>query len=111
MHLARWLFQLDGAATPSSSPTIPTAHLDVGHVRGVLSVLRTIATRGAGVLVVLHDLQAALGYTDRLALVHDGRLAGLGAPAKVLADPACARAFDCPIGVRELDGRSLVVAG
>jgi iron complex transport system ATP-binding protein len=111
VHLARVLCQLDGAERPFLLCDEPTAHLDVGHVRGVLSILRAIAARGAGVLIVLHDLQAALDFTDRLALIAHGRLHGFGPPAHVLASPACAEAFDCPIQVLDLKGRPVVAAG
>ena len=77
----------------------------------MLSILRASAGRSAGVLLVLHDLQAALTYTDRLVLVSGGRLVAQGAPAEVLGSQACREAFECPIQVRELDGKFLVVAG
>jgi iron complex transport system ATP-binding protein len=108
---ARVLAQLDGADAPTLLADEPTAQLDVGHARVVLALLRAIARRGVGVLVVLHDLQAALAFTDRVLLLAGGRAVAHGPAAEVLASPACADAFGCPVQVRELDGRPIVLAG
>lgn len=45
---------------------------------------RDFARRGAAVVSVLHDLNLAAQYADRLALLKDGKLLGVGAPDTVL---------------------------
>lgn len=62
----------------------PTANLDAHHQLAILDVLRAEATRGAGVLVTLHDLALAERWCDRLLLLDGGRLLADGAPAQVL---------------------------
>jgi osmoprotectant transport system ATP-binding protein len=39
------------------------------------------------VLMVSHDMTEALLLADRIAVLHEGRIVGLGAPAELLADP------------------------
>ncbi len=63
----------------------PTTHLDIHHQVAVLSLIRQMAVEcGIAVLVVLHDLNLAATFADRLALLVDGRLMALGDPREVL---------------------------
>ena len=59
---------------------------------------------------MLHDLNLAARYADRIALVGRGALAAIGAPTQVLAPDVLAPVF--AIGFRQLDerGASLIVA-
>ncbi|MBI3973477.1 MAG: heme ABC transporter ATP-binding protein [Chloroflexi bacterium] len=62
----------------------PTAHLDPRHQQAALRVARELAERGAGVLAIVHDLNLAAAYADRVALLHEGRLVACGVPWGVL---------------------------
>ncbi len=63
----------------------PTTHLDIHHQVAVLSLIRRMAVEhGIAVLVVLHDLNLAATFADRLALLVDGSLIALGNPKEVL---------------------------
>lgn len=62
----------------------PTAALDPYHQLLVLELLRTLAGQGRGVLVVLHDLNLAARFCDRLLLLAAGRVVSEGKPAVVL---------------------------
>ena len=63
----------------------PTSHLDIGHQAMVLDLIRTLnRDKGLTVLVVLHDLNLASQYCDRLFLLNDGMLWKDGTPEEVL---------------------------
>ncbi|BDG59106.1 heme ABC transporter ATP-binding protein [Caldinitratiruptor microaerophilus] len=65
----------------------PTAHLDVGHQVEVMDLIwRLNRTAGVTVLAVLHDLNLAAQYCDRLFLLSGGRLLAAGTPAEVLTE-------------------------
>ncbi|NJL93510.1 MAG: heme ABC transporter ATP-binding protein [Anaerolineae bacterium] len=78
----------------------PTAALDLRHQQLVMMIARELAAEGRGVLVVLHDINLAAQYADRVGIVHDGRLAVLGDPWKVLAASNIEAAFDLPVLVQ-----------
>lgn len=78
--LARVLAQ----RTPMVLLDEPTAALDLRHQDMVLSVAVARARAGAGVLAVLHDLNLAAAYADRVAVVAGGRLRACGPPASIL---------------------------
>jgi iron complex transport system ATP-binding protein len=71
----------------------PAAHLDIGHQLRLFRVLDAIRTRGVAVLAVIHDLQRAADWAERMVLLTEGRIAADGPPDAVLASEACARAF------------------
>lgn len=63
----------------------PTASLDLRHAVLLLDLLRDLARdRGLAVAVVLHDLNLAAMYCDRLALLSEGRVHSVGPPTEVL---------------------------
>jgi iron complex transport system ATP-binding protein len=62
----------------------PTAALDVRHALDLLSVLRRLASGGACVVVVLHQLQEAASHCDRALLLADGRAVAEGSVAEVI---------------------------
>ena len=71
----------------------PAAHLDIGHQLRLFRILDEVRAAGVGVLAVVHDLQRAASWADRVVLVDDGRVAAEGAPSAVLRSEACERAF------------------
>jgi iron complex transport system ATP-binding protein len=72
----------------------PTAHLDLRHQAALMDAARRAARdRGAAVLIVLHDLNLASAYADRLILLAEGRLAADGPPSAVLTQETIARVY------------------
>lgn len=77
----------------------PTAALDLRHQEDVLRIARERARARAAVAVVLHDLNAALGYADRVTLLSDGRVVASGTPAEVLTAEAIDAVYGQPVDV------------
>jgi iron complex transport system ATP-binding protein len=75
----------------------PAAHLDIGHQLRLFRVLDDVRAAGVAVLAVVHDLQRAAAWAERMVLLDRGRVAAEGRPDTVLASEACARAFDVAI--------------
>jgi len=85
VHLARVLAQLwPGGAGQTLLLDEPTSMLDPLHQHSTLQALRDFAGRGAAVLVIVHDLNLAARYCDRLLLLVNGRPQVLGSPDEVL---------------------------
>lgn len=63
----------------------PTASLDLGHQQQLMQRVREFAAGGAAVLMVLHDLNLALGFADRLLALHHGGVIADGPAAEVLS--------------------------
>ena len=58
----------------------PTASLDISHQIELMQALRGIADEGRSVLCVMHDIPLALEYSDKIAVIEDGRLAAFDTP-------------------------------
>jgi iron complex transport system ATP-binding protein len=71
----------------------PIAALDPYHQLHVMEILRDRARSGVGVLAVIHDLAFAARFMDRIVLMHEGRVAGDGAPADILSAGRLAQVY------------------
>jgi len=73
----------------------PTTYLDLAHQIDVLELVgRLHAERGRTVAVVLHDLNLAARYAQRLVAMKDGVLVASGTPAQVLTEELLADVFE-----------------
>ncbi len=63
----------------------PVAHLDITHQVGILDLIRRLNKQfGLTVIIVLHDLNFASEYCNRLVLINNGKLHKIGTPEEVL---------------------------
>jgi iron complex transport system ATP-binding protein len=73
----------------------PTTYLDLAHQVDVLELVSRLHTeRGRTVVVVLHDLNLAARYAERLVAMKDGVLVAAGTPAEVLTEQLLADVFE-----------------
>ncbi|MGG7507795.1 heme ABC transporter ATP-binding protein [Plantibacter sp. YIM 135249] len=77
----------------------PTAALDLRHQEDVLRLAREAAAEGDAVIVVLHDLNLAAAYADRISLLQTGRLVMTGPPAAVLTPKRITEVYRYPVEV------------
>jgi ribose transport system ATP-binding protein len=71
--LARWL---------SMTPKVlildePTRGIDVGAKAEIYRRMRDLADAGVGILMISSDMEEVIGVSDRVAVMHEGRIAGL----------------------------------
>jgi len=97
VQLARVLVQIDQAAPKVPRCLLldePISNLDPAHQHGALMVARELAQEGVGIFVVLHDLNLAAQYADRLVLMKAGHVVADGAPDDVLTEQRIGAVFD-----------------
>ena len=79
----------------------PTSHLDWCHQLELLDLLRRLVREdGRAALLVMHDLPLACRCADVLAVLQEGRLAAVGAPAEVVDSALLHSAFGVEAEVR-----------
>lgn len=72
----------------------PITFLDLAHQVEVLDLVRRLpAERGTTVVMVLHDLNLAARYADRLIAMRDGRVLAEGTPDEVLTEEQVTAVF------------------
>ena len=77
----------------------PTSALDLKYQHQLLTMARALAARHTAVLVVLHDLNLAARYADRLVMLEQGRVMADGTPREVLTPDLIYRLYDYPAQV------------
>ncbi|CAM5474170.1 Vitamin B12 import ATP-binding protein BtuD [Streptomyces cyaneofuscatus] len=77
----------------------PTAALDLRHQELVLRICRERAAAGDAVVVVLHDLGLAAAYADRVAVLHEGRIAVVGPPREIFDGELLGEVYRQPVEV------------
>ncbi|POX49489.1 ABC transporter ATP-binding protein [Streptomyces sp. Ru72] len=76
----------------------PTTGLDAEGRQDTWRLVRELRGAGTTVLLTTHYLQEAEGLADRLAILHEGRVAVSGTPAEVTATQPSRVSFDLPQG-------------
>ncbi|HTV73658.1 MAG TPA: ABC transporter ATP-binding protein, partial [Candidatus Acidoferrales bacterium] len=82
----------------------PTSHLDVRFAREVLALLARIAAQGTTIVAVLHDLDEATDFADRVALLGTGTLLAAGTPRDALAPELLEQAYGIPFEAVHVGG-------
>lgn len=115
VHLARVFCQLDGKAESGTRCLMldePTSSLDLSHQHQMLQAVRVMADEGVAVLAVLHDLNLAAYYADRIAILRGGVVRALGAPSEVLRAELLETLFNVSAAILPgPGGRPIVVSG
>jgi iron complex transport system ATP-binding protein len=75
----------------------PVSSLDVKHQILVMRIAREFADAGGGVVAILHDLNLAAMFADRILAMRAGTVAGYGEPDEVLTDERMSDVFDCTL--------------
>ncbi|NAZ86743.1 iron ABC transporter ATP-binding protein [Kineococcus indalonis] len=83
----------------------PLSSLDIRHAVRMMRLLRRVADElGRAVVLVVHDVNFAAAWSDRIVAVRDGRVVAQGTPAEVVRDDVLEEVFDTPVRVHVLDG-------
>ena len=77
----------------------PTSSMDLHHELLVLRLARHASATNVGVLIVLHDLNQAARFADRVALMADGAIIANGPPESVLTSATLSRVYRTPVCV------------
>ena len=106
VQFARALCQLAAGASIAPRQALfldePIASLDLCHQLGLLDSARVIASRGAAVLIVLHDINLAVTYADRLVVMEAGRIVAQGDPTAILDDALLRQVFKVDLAFSRL---------
>jgi len=93
--LAQVLRPQEEAGTPARCLFLdePTASLDIRHQIELLGRARAFTAGGGAVVAVVHDLNLAAEFADRLVVMEKGRIVADGPPRASLTEDTVARVF------------------
>ena len=81
----------------------PTANLDFGNQVRVMEHIQALARTGMGVLLSTHDPDQAFVCADRVAMLHEGRLARTGAPAEAITAESLRQLYGVDVEVTQVE--------
>lgn len=84
----------------------PTNHLDIRYQHEVLELVTDLP---GGSVVVLHDLNLAARYCDRIAVLKEGRIVAEGTPEEVLIPEILEPVYEIKVRRLNLDGEITLV--
>lgn len=77
----------------------PSNSLDIRHQHNMLLMAREFAAEGNCVFAILHDLNLALRYADKILLLKKGAAMAFGTPEEILNEKVLSRVFDYPLHI------------
>lgn len=81
----------------------PLNNLDMAHATGLMRLLRDLADfRGKSIVMVLHDVNYASTYSDRIVAMRDGAIVHDGPPCDVITACALEDVYAMPFQVHQL---------
>lgn len=100
VHFARVLTQL----SQSNDKQVllldePTSALDLSHQHQTLSLAKRLTEHGAAVVIVMHDLNLAAQYADRIMILNQGNIVADGSPWQVLTEPTIKQVYHFDVTV------------
>ncbi|MBC6716327.1 MULTISPECIES: ABC transporter ATP-binding protein [Aurantimonas] len=84
----------------------PLNNLDIRHAVAMMRLIRRAADElGKTIVVVLHDINFASAYADRIVAMCDGKVAHEGPVAAVITEAVVEAVFGLPVMIREIEGQ------
>jgi iron complex transport system ATP-binding protein len=81
----------------------PTSSLDMRHQIDLVETARLRAQNGTAVIAVLHDLNLAMRFADRIVLLHRGKLAIDGISTEAITAETIRRIFEVDVTIDYTD--------
>ena len=64
---------------------------------------------GITIIMVLHDINQSLYYSDEIVAIQDGRIRAQGLPEQIITPELVRSVYDVELEIREVDGKPFVI--
>ena len=75
--------------------------MDLTYEIKLLNIVKEIAQEGAGVMLVLHDLNLAAKLSDKVAILKSGSIIDIGLPKDVLRSTLLSDIYEIDVEVKD----------
>ncbi|MFS4583642.1 ABC transporter ATP-binding protein [Phaeobacter sp. C3_T13_0] len=87
----------------------PLNNLDLHHARNLMAQLRHLAeTQDKGIVIVVHDLNYAISWSDHVVALQDGQVAFQGPVAEAATAERLSALYQTPVAITHLGGKPFV---
>ena len=88
----------------------PTTYLDIRYQLQILKLVRKLNEEyGMTVIMVLHDINQSLYYSDEIVAMKDGRITAQGKPEEIITSELIRNVYDVELGISAVNGRPFVL--
>lgn len=88
----------------------PTTYLDIRYQLQILHLIRQLNREyGMTIVMVLHDINQSLHYSDEIVAMSDGQVCAHGLPEEIVTPQLIRRVYDVDLTIRPVDGKPFVI--
>lgn len=88
----------------------PTTYLDIRYQLQILHLIRQLNREyGMTIVMVLHDINQSLHYSDEIVAMSDGQVCAHGLPEEIVTPQLIRRVYDVDLAIRSVDGKPFVI--
>jgi iron complex transport system ATP-binding protein len=88
----------------------PLNNLDLRHMTEIMRLIRRMADElGKRIVIVLHDINVAATYADRIVAMRDGVVVADAPSREIMRPEVLGAVYDTPVDVREIDGKPVAL--
>lgn len=114
VHLSRVMAQLQNEITQKLIfLDEPLNNLDIKHQYKALEIIKNFTEKNNSAIVVLHDLNLAAQFADKILLMNSGQVAAYGTPEEVFTAETIEKAynFPCTICSHPITNNPMIIFG
>lgn len=88
----------------------PTTYLDIRYQLQILRLVKRLNSEfNITVIMVLHDINQSLYYSDEIVAMQDGKILSQGMPKEIITPKLIEDVYDVTLGTGEIDGKPFVI--
>lgn len=88
----------------------PTTYLDVRYQLDILRLIKKLNREyGITVIMVLHDINQSLYYSDEIVAMNDGHIIAYGEPTRIITTELVKEVYDVDLHIQTVDGKPFVI--
>lgn len=88
----------------------PTTYLDVRYQLDILRLVRRLNREyGITVIMVLHDINQSLYYSDEIVAMREGKIIAHGKPEEVISSQLVKQVYGVDLKIQQVDGKPFVI--
>ena len=88
----------------------PTTYLDIRYQLQILKLIRQLNREyGITIVMVLHDINQSLYYSDEIVAMKDGKMIAHGLPEEIISGELVQEVYDVNLDIRTVDGKPFVI--
>lgn len=88
----------------------PTTYLDIRYQLQILKLIRQLNREFAiTIVMVLHDINQSLYYSDEIVAMRDGKIIAQGLPEQIITGKLVQSVYDVELDIQRVDGKPFVI--